>query len=53
MLADYANKDNAHEAKEIIPLYEFTPSLNGKPSSALLKDGKFVTCMVLKSRSAF
>lgn len=36
ILADYANKEEDNDMKEIIPLYEFTPSLNGKPINAKL-----------------
>ena len=53
MLADYANKEEDSDMKEIIPLYEFTPSLNGKPLNANLKDGKFTCCSLLKVKSAF
>ena len=34
LLADYAKKEVDSDLKEIIPLYEFTPSLNGKPINA-------------------
>ena len=35
MLAEYRQRLEAPDLKEIVPLYEFTASLNGKPQAAL------------------
>lgn len=48
MLADYQQRLEAPDLKEIIPFYEFTASLNGKPQAALPKDGKITSCATLK-----
>jgi hypothetical protein len=41
------------DLKEIIPLYEYAPSLNGDPAHSLPEDGRFTSCAILKGRSAF
>ena len=51
MLNEFVGK--ADDIKEIVPMYEFSPSLNGDPSKAYRENGRITSCSVLKGRSQF
>jgi len=51
MLNDFVGRRN--DVKQIVPMYEFSPSLNGDPSKAFKENGRITGSVVMHGKSIF